>query len=79
MVMVIVVATMLGYRLEWSINKMIAHAHKYCDVLTNDDPLLEGFIKNVNDCERVYEEVNDNTEKFSLNTNIVDRTSEFRD
>ena len=77
------------------VKKMIAHVHKYCDMIINDNPRLEESInnlKNAKDCERAYEEredddeaddisieVDDNAEQFLLNTNIVNRTTELSD
>jgi len=52
------------------IEKMIARAHKYCDMLINDDPLLKGSInniKNVKDSEGIDEKEEDEDENDDIN------------
>ena len=50
--------------------KMIVHAHKYCDVLLNDDPLLEGSINNIKNAKN-YEGIDEKEEDEDENDDIT--------
>ena len=55
------------------IRKMTPHAHKYCGMLINDDPLLKGSInsiKNAKDYEGVYEEEDDEDDADDINIEV---------
>ncbi|CAF1041025.1 unnamed protein product [Rotaria sordida] len=57
------------------VRNMIAHAHTYCDILIDDDPLLEGSInnlKNVKNYEEAYEEEENEDEADDINIEIDD-------
>ncbi|CAF1341880.1 unnamed protein product [Rotaria sp. Silwood1] len=57
------------------VRKMILHAHKYCNMLIDDDPLLEGSIdriKNGNKCEEVDEKEEDEDEDDDINMDSLD-------
>ena len=54
---------------------MNAHAHKHCNMLINDDLLLEGFINNIKSVDK-YEGLNEKEEDeekdVDVNTNTDD-------
>ncbi|CAF1072207.1 unnamed protein product [Rotaria sordida] len=57
------------------VRNMIAHAHKYCDLLIDDNPLLERSInnlKNVKNYEGAYEEEENEDEADDINIEIDD-------
>ena len=59
------------------VRKMIDHAHKYCDMFINDDPVLEGSInnlKNAKNYEGAYEQEEDEDEDDDINTEIDNGT-----
>jgi hypothetical protein len=44
------------------VRRLATHAHKYCDMLINDDTLLEGSINNIKNAED-YEGMDEKEEK----------------
>jgi hypothetical protein len=55
------------------IRKMTQHAHKYCGMLFNDDPLLKWSINNIKngkDSEGVHEEDDANDINIQVDDNI---------
>jgi len=44
------------------VRRMATHAHKYCDMLINDDTLLEGSINNIKNAKD-YEGIDEKEEK----------------
>ncbi|CAF2367420.1 unnamed protein product [Rotaria sp. Silwood2] len=53
------------------VRNMIAHTHKYCDMLIDDDPLLEGSINNLKNAKN-YEEEENEDEADDINIEIDD-------
>ena len=53
---------------------MIAHSHKYCRMLNNDDPLLEEFINHIKNADKyeVIEKEEDGDKDSDLNMNVDD-------